>query len=325
MEIQEKESYIRPTHVFWWLLRTFLIPLTIPYCILNIWNNYQEKKYRNCLPSKVVFITGASSGLGEALAHVFYKAGCKVVLAARRESELNRVRSELLEQHTTVPTHPPVILPLDLSDLNSLPLAVSKILSIFGHIDILINNGGISVRSDAVSTSIDVDVRVMLVNYFGAVALTKAILPSMIQRKEGRIVFVNSVQGKFAIPFRSAYSASKHALQAFADSLRPEIAKFNVKVTNISPGYIRTSLSVNALTGNGNKYGINDNTTASGANPESVALSILKAILRNEKDVIMAQAPARIAYWTRFFCPSIYFWIMERRAQKLIDSKSNLK
>lgn len=154
-----------------------------------------------------------------------------------------------------MPTHPPIILPLDLSDLNSIGGKVQSVLEIHGAIDILVNNGGISVRGDALSTAIDVDIRIMLVNYFGSVALTKACLPSMMARKEGRIVSISSVQGKFAIPHRSAYSASKHAMQAFCDSLRAEVAKDNIKVTLISPGYINTALSLNALTGTGASYG----------------------------------------------------------------------
>lgn len=146
-------------------------------------------------------------------------------------------------------------MPLDLSDLNSLPDKVAKILQIFGHVDILVNNGGISVRSDVVSAAIDVDIKVMMVNYFGSVAMTKAVLPSMQQRGEGKIVFISSVQGKFAIPFRSAYAASKHALSAFTDSLRAEVHKDGIKVLTVSPGYINTAISLNALTSSGQSYG----------------------------------------------------------------------
>lgn len=250
-----------------------------------------------------------------------------MVLCARRESELERVKKDLMSKHSTNPTYPPVIVPLDLSDLNSLKEAVQQILDIFGHIDILINNGGISVRADIVSTAMDVDIKVMLVNYFGSVAMTKAVLPSMLKRQSGRIVFVSSVQGKFALPYRSAYSASKHATQAFSDSLRAEVANNGVKVTCISPGYINTSLSLNALTASGETYGKMDETTAGGTSPEAMANDIIKSILRDEKDVVLAQMQAKFAYFIRVLCPSLYFKIMERRALKLIqgekDKKSN--
>lgn len=294
-----------------------MLPLTVPRLILKIIGIFKERRYKECLPGKVVLITGASSGLGEALAHTFFLAGCKVVLAARRKEELDRVRRDLLALHTTVVTHSPVIIPLDLSDINSLPDKVKEILEIHGQIDVLINNGGVSVRSDCLSTAIDVDIKVMLVNYFGTVALSKACLPSMIKRKEGRIVCISSVQGKFSIPHRSAYGASKHALQAFCDSLRAEMAEHNVKVTLISPGYINTALSMNAFTGTGDKYGKQDPTTASGASPDTVAKRILKALLRDEDDITIAPIAPRVAYWIRHLCPPIYFWIMARRAKKL--------
>lgn len=152
-------------------------------------------------------------------------------------------------------THPPVVVQLDISDLKSLPEKIAYIEGTFGHIDVLINNAGISVRADVVSMAVDLDVQVMLVNYFGAVALTKAVLPKMIERKQGRIVCVSSIQGKFSLPHRSAYSASKHALQAFCDSLRAEVAEHNIQVLCVSPGYINTALSLNALTASGRAYG----------------------------------------------------------------------
>ncbi|XP_052896677.1 dehydrogenase/reductase SDR family protein 7-like [Anopheles moucheti] len=303
--------------LYWWVLATLFLPLAIPGLVLKLLTMVKEQRNARNLNGKVVLITGASSGLGEALAHSFFLAGCKIVLAARRKDELERVRKDLLELHTTVPTHPPIILPLDLSDLNSITDKVQSVLEIHGAIDILVNNGGISVRGDALSTAIDVDIRIMLVNYFGTVALTKACLPSMIARKEGRIVSISSVQGKFAIPYRSAYSASKHAMQAFCDSLRAEVAKDNIKVTLISPGYINTAISMNALTGSGATYGKMDAATASGASAEDAASGILKAIARDEKDIIMAPIAPRVAYWLRHSIPSLYFWIMKKRAEKL--------
>jgi len=232
------------------------------------------------LSSKVVLITGASSGLGEALAHAFCKRGCKVILAARRLEELKRVQSDLLNAK---PNYEPVIVKLDLEDFNSIPAIINKILEDHGRIDILVNNGGVSVRGSALATSIEVDIKIMNTNYLGTIALTKAILPSMIKQGEGRIVFISSVQGKFAIPHRSAYSASKHAIQAFTDSLRAEVHRDNVKVTCISPGYIKTSLSKNALTGDGSKHGQMDSTTNNGVEPEVMANDIILALLKKWK------------------------------------------
>lgn len=162
----------------------------------------------------------------------------------------------------------------------------------------------------------------MLTNYFGPLALTKAVLPSMIERREGRILFISSVQGKFAIPQRASYSASKHALQAFSDSLRAEVDEHNIKVTIVSPGYISTNFSLNALTGSGNLYGQMDEATKHGVDPIVMAEDILKAVLKNKKDVILCTIAPKVAFWLRFLCPSLFFWIMSKRARKL--SKQSL-
>ncbi|CRL00369.1 CLUMA_CG013637, isoform A [Clunio marinus] len=313
--VEEKEIAIQKKDgLLQWILKVIAIPFSVGSLIYAF---FITKRLKNCLPGKVVLITGASSGLGEALAHTFYVAGCKVVLAARRQEELERVRKDLLQLHSTHTTPPPIVLPLDLTDLNSLPEKVKQVLDIFGQIDILVNNGGISVRSEAINTKTDVDIKIMLVNYFGTVALTKAVLPSMIKRNEGRIICIGSVQGKFAIPQRSAYAASKHALQAFCDSLRAEMSKNNVKVTLISPGYINTSLSLNALTGSGTAYGEMDAATAGGADRFQMSKKILQAVLSDQKDVIMAPIAPRLAFYIRFIWPSLYFWIMSERAKKL--------
>nr|XP_016937443.1 dehydrogenase/reductase SDR family protein 7-like [Drosophila suzukii] len=303
-------------NVLYWVLGTILMPVALPLALFNIWQRFRAQKFRNQLPGKVVLVTGASSGLGESLAHVFYRAGCRVILAARRTQELERVKKDLLALDVD-PAYPPTVLALDLAELNSIPEFVTNVLAVYNQVDILINNGGISVRADVASTAVDVDLKVMVVNYFGSVALTKALLPSMVKRGSGHICFISSVQGKFAIPQRAAYSASKHAMQAFADSLRAEVANKNINVSCVSPGYIRTQLSLNALTGSGSSYGKMDDTTAKGMSPDKLADRILQCILRKEPDIIVSDLQAKIAYYLRHLCPSLYFWIMAKRALKL--------
>ncbi|KZC13256.1 Dehydrogenase/reductase SDR family protein 7-like [Dufourea novaeangliae] len=156
----------------------------------------------------------------------------------------------------------------------------------------------------------------MLTNYFAQIALAKAVLPFMIQQQYGHIVCISSVQGKISIPNRSAYAASKHALQAWCDSCRAELADQNIKVTVISPGYVQTALSLNALTGTGQIYGVMDKTTQEGYSPEYVAHRILEAILKDEKDVVIATLTPKLAIYLRTLCPTLYFWIMHKRAKK---------
>ncbi|XP_023025738.1 dehydrogenase/reductase SDR family protein 7-like [Leptinotarsa decemlineata] len=297
------------------LVGSFTLAISLPWIILRVFRALYLQKGYNELFGKVVVITGASSGIGEALAHEFYKHGCQVVLCARRRQELERVRNDLLHSHCTLQTHPPIIIPLDLSDVDSLTDNVKKILSITKKIDILVNNGGISHRGRALTTDPDVDMKIMQVNYFGSVALTKAVLPGMIARKSGHIVVVSSIQGLVALPDRSAYSASKHALQAFSDSLRAEIAADNVSVTVASPGYVKTQLSMNALTGSGSSYGQMDSTTENGFSADYVAAQIVKAIVEKKKEVVISTILPKLAIFLRKYLPSLYFFVMVRRAK----------
>lgn len=221
----------------------------------------------------------------------------------------------------TTDTYEPKVLAMDIGDLTSISEKAKELMKLHGHIDILINNAGISMRAEAVDVDLEIDIKMMNVNYFGAVALTKAILPSMISRKSGRIIFIGSIQGKFAVPNRSAYGASKHALQSFSETLRAEIARYNVKVTIICPGCINTNISVNALTSSGNPYGKTDEATAKGLDPDKLAKDILECVLNDDKDVFFGNFFEHIAHRLHYYLPSLYFWVMEKRANKLAKSK----
>ena len=311
-----KPDALKGWRIIWWLFKLFGFPITIPWLIYHFVDIMQHKRRKATLGGKVVMITGASSGLGEALAHVFYDCGCKVILISRRKEELERVKNALMNTYHTIPTHPPIILPLDITNINSLQSEVGKIIEIHGQVDILINNAGISYRGEVLNTNVDVDIKVMLTNYFAQIALAKAVLPFMMKQKSGHIVCVSSVQGKISIPYRSAYAASKHALQAWCDSCRAELADQNIKVTVVSPGYVQTALSLNALTGSGQVYGVMDKTTEEGYSPEYVADCILKAVLKQEKDVLVSSFTPKVAIYLRTLCPSLYFWIMYKRAKR---------
>lgn len=309
---------IRPAIVLLRFLKNGLwLPIVVPlllYKLIFFWNLRSAKRTK--LQDKVVLITGASSGLGEALSHAFYNAGCKVILAARRMEELERVKGALLSSSQSVVCHHPVVFSIDISDLKALPKKAQELIAIHGKIDILVNNSGISSRSDVASTLLDVDLKVMVVNYFGHVALTKGILQSMIDQKSGHIVAISSIQGKFAIPYRSSYSASKHAMLAFFDALRAEVHDKNIHVTVVSPGYIRTNLSCNALHGDGSKHNVLDQTTAEGILPQEAAEKIITAVVRGQKELVLASCTAKIAMYLRLLCPNLYFYLMEKRAAR---------
>lgn len=257
------------------------------------------------LQGKVAWITGASSGIGEALAKESSKAGARLILSARRVEELERVRAACTnsDQHT--------LLPFDLADFDAATV-VEKATDAAGQLDLLIHSGGIAQRGAAIDTSIDVDRRIMEVNYFGTVALTKALLPHMVARKSGQIVVISSVSGKISTPQRSAYSASKHALHGFFESLRAEVADDNIHILLSCPGYVNTDISYHALTSDGTPYGKPEPLQVNGMTPEAVALRTLRAIERKEAEFLCGGSEAFAVQIYRFL-PGFYRRVMRRR------------
>ncbi|KAJ0000849.1 hypothetical protein NQD34_005869 [Periophthalmus magnuspinnatus] len=271
------------------------------------------------LQDAVVVITGASSGLGKECAQVFHSAGARLILCGRDGSRLQQVVLELTSKSLQTQikhAHPPKMVVFDLADTAAVGRAAEEILACYGHIDVIINNAGISNRGNILDTQLSVQRDVMETNYFGPIALTQALLPSMVQRRSGHIVAISSVQGKIAIPYRSAYAASKHAMQAYFDCLRAEINQYGIPVTVISPGYIKTNLSINAITGDGTKHGVLDKTTAAGWEPRDVALAVLRAVRLKSKDVVLAGLTPTLAIYLRTLWPGLFFKIMSSRARK---------
>uniref|UniRef100_A0A3P9PG48 Dehydrogenase/reductase SDR family member 7B n=2 Tax=Poecilia reticulata TaxID=8081 RepID=A0A3P9PG48_POERE len=266
----------------------------------------------------VVVITGASSGLGRECARVFHAAGARLVLCGRDAARLQEVVQELGGNSADGQrqTFAPSTIVFDLARADSVGKAAEEILKCHGHVDVLINNAGISYRGNILDTHMTVQRDVMETNYFGPISLTQALLPSMVQRCSGHIVVISSVQGKIAIPYRSAYAASKHATQAYFDCLRAEMGHLGIPVTVISPGYIRTNLSVNAMTGDGSTYGVVDKTTASGWDPKVVARAVLKAVRLKSKDVVLAGPQPTVAVYLRTLWPALFFKLMASRARK---------
>ncbi|XP_068606046.1 dehydrogenase/reductase SDR family member 7B [Brachionichthys hirsutus] len=270
------------------------------------------------LQDAVVVITGASSGLGKECARVFHAAGARLVLCGRDAARLQQVVQELAAGSTGSQrrTYTPSTVVFDLTDRSKVDGAAEEILKCYGQVDVLINNAGISYRGSILDTRVSVQRDVMEANYFGPIALTQALLPSMVRRHSGHIVVISSVQGKIAIPHRSAYAASKHATQAYFDCLRAEIEHRGIPVTVISPGYIQTNLSINAVTGDGSKYGVVDKTTAAGQDPRVAAQAVLRAVCQRSKDVVLAGPLPTLAIYLRTLWPALFFKLMSSRARK---------
>lgn len=248
--------------------------------------------------NQVVWITGASSGIGEALARAFAAEGAQLILSARRQSELERVAA------TCIGARSVDVVPLDLADVGALAAKTDEVIRRVGRIDIMVHNAGVSQRALALDTSLDVDRRLMDINYFAVVAITKALLPHMLQIRAGRFVVISSVMGLFGAKLRTAYSASKHALHGFFESLESECHGDGIRVTMVCPGYVQTNISKNALRGDGSAHAVMDDATADGLTPESVAASILNAVA-NDRAMIVPARKELLAVYLKRFAPSV--------------------
>ncbi len=256
--------------------------------------------------NKVVWITGASSGIGKALAMELSSQEALLIISARNKEALETVKS-LCKNSENV-----WILPLDLGKYKTFDETTKEALKVYGRIDILVNNGGISQRSLAKDTLIDVDEKIMDINYTGTIALTKAVLPHFLEKKQGHIVTTTSIVGKIGTPLRSTYAASKHALHGFFDSLRTEVYDDNIDVTLICPGYVTTNVSMNALTGDGSKQNTMDKATANGINPERFAKLMAKAIRRKKHEAYIAGFKEKLGVYVKRWIPKLYAFMVRK-------------
>ncbi len=276
---------------------------------------------------QVIWVTGASSGIGAACARAFAAAGARVVLSARREAELRAVATSLAggpDRH--------LVLPLDLTQAETFSAAVDTVISGMGRIDLLLNNGGLGQRGDAAVTPLEVDRRIMEVNYFGqigltkavlphliargagriaVIGLTKAVLPHLIARGAGRIAVVSSVVGYVATPHRSAYAASKHALHGFFNALRAELHPTGVGVTLICPGYVRTEISLHALDSSGQRHAKLDRNQAKAMSADTFAARLLPRLARGRNEILIG-GPEIYGVHLQRFLPGIVRRVLRR-------------
>jgi short-subunit dehydrogenase len=245
---------------------------------------------------KVIWITGASSGIGEALALEFAGREARLILSARREDELKRVAAL-----TKLPELDLMILPFDLADTKNASGFAAQIINKFGRIDILVNNGGYSQRSEAMETSLEIDRQLMEVNYFSYVSLTKSVLPYMKRQKGGQLIIVSSIAGKFGFFLRTSYSAAKHALHGFFDSLRLETEKYNIKTLIVCPGKIKTKISHNAITSSGEKHNEMDPSHRNALTAEECAKQIITGLLNNKEEIYVGGKEVLMVHIKRLF------------------------
>jgi dehydrogenase/reductase SDR family member 7B len=259
--------------------------------------------------NKVVWITGASSGIGEAVAYEVSKnKPAAIILSA---PTMNMKELEIVSANCTKAGALNHVIPFDLTQSSEIKQAFEKAKQLCGNIDIIFHNGGISQRSMVEETSVEIDKRVFNVNFWGAVELTKYVLPGMIQNKSGHFVISASISGLFGFKLRSAYSASKHALCGYFESLRCETYDRGIKVTLLFPGRIDTNISLHALTKDGSAYGIMDHGQSGGISVEKCAIKTVKAVRRNKKNALIGGKELLMVYLKRYL-PLLFYYLVNK-------------
>ena len=261
----------------------------------------------NYYSNKIVWITGASSGIGKETAIQLAQKGAKLVLSARNSAELEKLKGSLPNSSHHF------VLPLDLEKSDNFNDLAALVIKEMGRIDILVNNGGISQRATASETTMEVNRKIMEVNFFGNIALTKAVLPYMQAQKSGQFLVISSISGKFGFFLRSAYSASKHALHGYYDSLALEEEHNGIKVTIVCPGKINTPISTNAIGGKGEKHGVMDHNQAKGMPVSSCVREMLSGLEKQKRELLIGNKEIMAVKIKRFF-PNLFWKIIKKQS-----------
>ncbi|XP_047006292.1 dehydrogenase/reductase SDR family member 7C-B isoform X1 [Ictalurus punctatus] len=310
--------------------------------IFHLYNVILQLLHKTPVQNKVVLITDSLSALGNECAKLFHKRGARLILCGKNWEKLEAFAQQLVTESDPILTFPPKLIELDFTDTEMLPDVLSDVLDCYGYLDMLIINSSMKVKAPAQSLSLEMDKMVMDVNYFGPITLAKGVLPSMISRRSGHILLVNSIQGKLAVPFRTTYAASKHAVQAFFDCLRAEVQESGISVSTISHTFINAaSTTQHTTTGNSILSGKSSSSTSShkpnkhttpldfspifscslksavltgqkphGISPEEMANAILQALGSKKKEIIMAHFISKAAIYARSLFPNLFFAVM---------------
>jgi dehydrogenase/reductase SDR family member 7B len=264
---------------------------------------------------KTVWVTGASSGIGEALAKGLAKRGARIILSGRRVDALEKVAKSLSAET--------LVLPFEATDYDVLPAVVAKAENWKGGIDLLINNAGVSQRSLALDTTFEVYRTLMEVDFFAPLRLTQLILPGMVARKSGAIAVVSSVAGKVGAPIRTGYCAAKHAVVGYFEALRAEVEiAYGISVHVILPGSVKTGVSVNSLTGDGARRGKNDVNIENGMEPDRAAEIILDGVAAGARDIPVAEGMELMALQLRAQNPEALYGFTAQEGARLAEARA---
>ncbi|WP_407923927.1 SDR family NAD(P)-dependent oxidoreductase [Acinetobacter rongchengensis] len=262
------------------------------------------------LDNKVVWITGASSGIGKALAAECALKGAQVVLSARRLDELEKVRNSLQnsERHISVA--------MDITDESQVRHAYEQVLKEKGRIDWLINNAGLSQRALIADTTMQTERAIMEIDYFSQVFLTKLVLPTFLAQKSGRIAFVSSVAGLLGTQYRATYSAAKAAIHMWANSLRAEVAQEGVKVSVIFPGFVKTNVSFNALNGAGKPQAHQDDAIETGLDADAFAQQTVSALIKGDEYIVIGGRKEKLGVLVSRLSPTTLYKMIRKMKVK---------
>ncbi|XP_064397214.1 dehydrogenase/reductase SDR family member 7-like isoform X2 [Halichondria panicea] len=263
---------------------------------------------------RVVWITGASSGIGEEMCYQLSKLGAKLILTARTQHKLEEVRNNLYNPENAR------VLPVDLSDPEATRVSVDKARQLFGRVDMLVNNAGVSTRALFRDLQEHVHRKVMEIDFFAPWILTHGLIEEMIKDGFGHIINISSIWGKAAPSNRSAYSSAKFGLIALMDSIRYEMLDSNVHVTNVAPGPVVTGAGVNALKGDGSKFGVSDNLIATGMSVQRCVEVVLTGVSNQQKEVWVSEQWWLMIPYLSHYCPSLLSHWLSKRARRELEA-----
>ena len=270
------------------------------------WSPDYRMRNNDFFKGRVAWITGASSGIGEALVYGFANMGAIVVASSNDPAGLERVKNNCAGNSERV-----FCVPFDLAEMSEINKTVESQVEKLGRIDFLLNLGGISQRARIDETPLWLDRKIFEINYFGTIALTKAVLPHMIRQQSGHVLATSSISGRFGFPLRSAYSASKQALHGFFETLYLENKKNNIRSSVIIPGRVRTAISIHALNAEGKEHGRLDDGQAGGITAEKAAEMIISGIIKDKREILVGKGELILLHIRRYL-PWLFFRIADR-------------
>lgn len=287
-----------------WLMPAVVLITAAVFHLYRLMLRYLAK---TTVRNKVVLITDSLSALGNECAKLFHSGGARLILCGNNWERLETLVEQLTDESDPTTMFPPKLVELDFSDMESVPEVISEILECYGCLDILIFNSNMKVKAPVQCLSLEMDRTVMDVNYFGPITLAKGVLPSLISRKTGHILLVNSIQGKLTVPFRATYAASKHAVQAFFDCLRAEVQQYGINVSTVNHTFINTPTTEDETKSTGTLF---TKQKSLGVNPEAMACELLNTLSSKKKEILMAHFISKAAIYTRSLFPDLFFAIM---------------